>query len=169
MRNTEYWIKNLSLLPHPEGGYYKEVYRAGETINSNVLPTRFTGDRVFSTSIYFLLVEGNFSAFHRIKSDEIWHFHDGYPINIYVIGNNGRLEIHTLGIQPHKGHFPQITIPANLWFASESTGKYSLAGCSVSPGFDFCDFELADRDTLLNLYGEHRSVIEQFTRPNIVN
>ncbi len=163
MRDAHYWINHLNLLPHPEGGYYKEVYRSGEEINKESLPDRFQGTRAFSTSIYFLLEKGDFSAFHRIKSDEVWHFYDGAPISIYVIDNEGALTIHKLGLSPDKGITPQLTIPANHWFASESTGNFSLVGCTVAPGFDFIDFEMADRNSLINLYTEHREIIEKYT------
>jgi predicted cupin superfamily sugar epimerase len=164
MKNASYWINSLNLLPHPEGGYYKETYRSSGKIKDSSLPTNFIGNRAFSTAIYFLLEKGNFSAFHRIKSDELWHFYDGDPIAIHVINNNGILTTHMLGKQPDKGIFPQITIPANSWFASESIGNYSLAGCTVSPGFDFNDFEMADRNKLIGLHSKHISIIEKFTR-----
>jgi len=164
MKNASYWINSLNLLPHPEGGYYKETYRSLGEIKDNTLPNRFNGSRAYSTAIYFLLEKGNFSAFHRIKSDELWHFYDGDPIAIHVITNNGTLTTHMLGKQPHKGYFPQIVIPANTWFASESIGNFSLAGCTVSPGFDFKDFEMADRNTLIGLHEEHSNIIKQFTR-----
>lgn len=163
MRDANYWIDNLDLLPHPEGGYFKEAYRSSEEIEQGSLPHRFKGNRAFSTSIYFLLGKGGFSAFHKIKSDEIWHFYDGDSISIYVIDNNGILTIHELGLFPDKGIMPQATIPANNWFAAETTGNFSLVGCTVAPGFDFNDFEMADRNELIELHGEHREIIEHFT------
>ncbi len=164
MRNATYWINSLNLLPHPEGGYYKETHRSSEGIKNKSLPKRFSGNRSFSTAIYFLLSKGNFSAFHRIKSDELWHFYDGAPVSIHVIDTEGILTTHKLGVEPHQGLSPQITIPANSWFASESTGDFSLVGCTVSPGFDFNDFELADRESLINIFKNHIKVITQFTR-----
>ena len=162
--DSAYWINRLDLLPHPEGGYYKETYRSTEEIISSALPKRFLGNRKLSTAIYFLLEKGNFSAFHRIKSDEIWHFYDGSPVLIHTIDSKGILTTYKLGNLASEGVFPQITIPANTWFASESIGNFSLVGCTVSPGFDFSDFEMADRKSLINLYAEHRAIIEQFTR-----
>ena len=164
MRTAEYWINNLNLLPHPEGGYYKESYRSEEEIIGSELPSRFGGNRAISTAIYFLLIKGNFSAFHKIKSDEIWHFYDGDPIAIHVINNMGDLSTKILGLQVDDGQLPQITIPANTWFASKSTGDFSLAGCTVAPGFDFADFEMADREVLINLYQRHQELIKEFTR-----
>lgn len=164
MRDASFWVKHLNLLPHPEGGYFKEVYKSDEVIKKNSLPDRFSGDRAFSTSIYFLLEKNDFSAFHKIKSDEVWHFYDGDTIAIYVIDNEGELTVHKLGLSPDKGIMPQITIPANTWFASESTGSFSLVGCTVSPGFDFNDFEMGNRNTLFNNYPEHREIITRYTR-----
>ena len=164
MKDSAYWINSLGLLPHPEGGFYKETYRSNEEITNNALPDRFSGNRSFATAIYFLLEEGNFSAFHKIKSDEIWHFYDGSPVLIHTIDNDGTLITYKLGNSPIDGVFPQITIPANTWFASESTGNFSLVGCTVSPGFDFNDFEMANRKMLVNLFEKHRAIIEKFTR-----
>ncbi len=164
MRSAQHWIKHLNLITHPEGGYYKEVYKSDEGVTKESLPDRFPGDRAFSTSIYFLLEKGDFSAFHRIKSDEVWHFYDGDPVSIYVIHNNGKLTTHRLGLLPENGILPQVMIPANNWFASESAGTFSLVGCTVSPGFDFIDFEMGNRDGLIKKYAKHSEIIEQFTR-----
>lgn len=164
MRNAEYWIKHLNLLPHQEGGYFKEVYRSNEQILKSSLPDRFSNNRVFSTSIYFMLKKGDFSAFHKIKSDELWHFYDGAPVSIHVINDNGILTTYKLGLLPEKNIMPQVTIFANQWFAAESMGDFSLVGCTVAPGFDFNDFEIAERHKLANLYKEHVKIIEQFTR-----
>ena len=164
MRDAQYWINHLDLLPHPEGGHFKEVYRSDEKIKRSALPGRFPDDRAFSTSIYFLLQKREFSAFHKIKSDEVWHFYDGDPVSITMIDDKGKLTTYKLGLSPHKGIMPQVTIPANNWFASETTGNFSLVGCTVSPGFDFDDFEMADRDLLISQNGEHREIIERLTR-----
>ncbi|MAE08183.1 MAG: hypothetical protein CL661_05420 [Bacteroidetes bacterium] len=169
MRNAQYWIKNLDLIPHKEGGYFREVYRSHEQILKCSLPDRFTDNKVFSTSIYFMLEKSDFSAFHKIKSDEIWHYYDGDPITIYVIDNNGKLNTYQLGLSPENNIMPQITIYANQWFAAETMGDFSLVGCTVSPGFDFHDFEIAERNELIGLYKEHRKIIEQFTRSSTVN
>lgn len=164
MTTAKYWIKNLNLLPHPEGGFYKESYRSSEIIPHNYMPNRFDGDRAFSTAIYFLLEKGNFSAFHRIKSDEIWHFYDGDSVAIYEINNKGIFTKHILGKQIDKGELLQIVIPANSWFASESTGNFSLVGCTVAPGFDFNDFEMAKQNILINQFEQHQNIIKKFTR-----
>jgi predicted cupin superfamily sugar epimerase len=163
MNKSDDWIEQLALIKHPEGGYYKETYRASLTVSGDALPEHFGGERVFSTSIYYLLEAGDRSLFHRIKSDEIWHFYDGFPLVLMVITPEGKLKRETLGLNPEDGLFPQISVPAGHWFAARSLGAYTLVGCTVSPGFDFADFELADRKTLLTLFPHHRKVVEQFT------
>ena len=159
-------IIKFQLAPHPEGGWYKENYRAAGTIPHNVLPNIFTGDRSFSTAIYFLLEQGNFSAFHRIQSDECWHFYAGGPLVIYVINDDGSLEKITLGSNILQGETFQYVVPAGCWFASAPAGgtDYSFVGCTVAPGFDFEDFELAERDALIEQYPQHADVITILTR-----
>lgn len=154
----EYWIANLNLLPHPEGGFYKEVFRSERKMKTA------KGMRSVTTSIYYLLPSGEFSAFHRLTSDETWYFHDGYPIELFVISPGGKLTNYLVGPAPGESIYPQCTIPANHWFAARSTGKYTLAGCSVSPGFDFADFEMADRSELLETFPQHAELIRRFTR-----
>ena len=96
MLSTDLLIKKYSLQPHPEGGWYKETYRSDEIITAAALPERFRGNRSYSTAIYFLLEQGNFSAFHRIKSDECWHFYAGDPLEVYTLDKTGSLEVITL-------------------------------------------------------------------------
>lgn len=159
-------IKHYNLQPHPEGGFYKEVYRSKESIAANALPERFTGDRNFSTAIYFLLEQGNFSAFHKIKSDECWHFYAGGCLEIFMIDETGNLDTIKLGSNfLNKENF-QFVVPANCWFASTPAAGVSFAfvGCTVSPAFDFADFELAKRDELIKLYPQHKSIITKLTQ-----
>src|SRR5687768_5169331 len=111
-------VKRYNLVPHPEGGYYRETYRSVETIPQAVLPKRFKGTRNYSTAIYFLLEQGNFSAFHRIQSDECWHFYSGGTLLIYVIHLNERFETVKLGSDFQSGAVFQVVIPAGCWFAS---------------------------------------------------
>jgi predicted cupin superfamily sugar epimerase len=143
--DAAYWIKKLHLINHAEGGYYRETYRSPLTVNKNDLPKNFQGDRNFSTSIYFLLEEKEFSAFHRIASDELWHFYAGNSLVIYEIEQDGKLIEHKLGNDPGNGESFQTMISAGNWFGSRlaNANGYALAGCTVSPGFDFEDFELA--------------------------
>ncbi len=154
------------LLPHPEGGYYKETYRSKEEIEVDALPARFNGNRSFSTAIFFLLVKGNFSAFHRIQSDETWHFYAGQSLNIFVIHENGELETIQLGDDIANGQTFQATVPAGAWFASvpaEGT-HFSFVGCTVAPGFDFIDFELAQSVQLIELHPQHAELIAKLCR-----
>jgi hypothetical protein len=160
------WIEQYQLQPHPEGGWYKETYKSSETIAAGALPERFTGSRSFSTAIYFLLEQGNFSAFHRIKSDECWHFYAGDPLEVFVLHQDGKLEVITLGSDIVNEQLFQYVVPANCWFASrpakEST--YCFVGCTVAPGFDFADFEMAKANELSALHPQHADVIKELCR-----
>ncbi|MBX2931042.1 MAG: cupin domain-containing protein [Chitinophagaceae bacterium] len=159
-------IEKYQLLPHPEGGFYKETYRSAEFIQKNALPERFSGDRHFSTAIYFLLEQGNFSAFHKIKSDECWHFYTGQSLLVYIITPTGALQIIRLGSNVEQGEVFQYVVPANCWFASEPAPEtdFSFVGCTVAPGFDFTDFELANATTLALQYPQHESIIKRLCR-----
>ena len=160
------WISKLNLKPHPEGGFYNEVFRSDEILLNTAIDNRYGGSRTVSTSIDFLLTGNQFSAFHKIKSDELWHFYDGSPINLYLISEDGNLEIKKLGINISENEVPQITIPKNIWFAAEPIDKesFSLVGCTVAPGFDYKDFELGERKLLTKSFPQHIELINQFTR-----
>jgi len=164
--DAAYWIEKLQLIKHAEGGYYRETYRSSLTVNKNQLPESFHGDRNFSTSIYFLLEEKEFSAFHRIASDEQWHFYAGNCLNIYEIAADGKLTEHKLGNNLQNVESFQIVIKAGSWFASSlANGEgYALVGCTVSPGFDFEDFELAEREILIREFPQHEDLIRKLTR-----
>ena len=167
MLTPQQLIHQYALQPHPEGGWYKETYRSKELITATALPERFNSDRAFATAIYFLLEQGNFSAFHKIKSDECWHFYAGGPLQVYVLQPGGVLDIITLGDNISEGQLFQYVVPANCWFASRPSpsASFSFVGCTVSPGFDFEDFELADATTLSAIYPKHAAIIKQLTRP----
>ncbi len=159
-------VKKYEMLSHPEGGWFKETYRSEEKINETALPERFSEKRSMSTAIYFLMEKGNFSAFHRIKSDECWHFYAGQTLLIYVLDNAGNLEIVKLGNNIEKGECFQFVVPANYWFASRPSDEsdFSFVGCTVAPGFDFADFELAFADDLSLEYPQHKSTIDSLCR-----
>lgn len=165
MHTSKYWIEKLDLLPHPEGGWYKETYRSEGKIPQSVLPAGFSGDRVYSSAIYYLLDHHNFSAFHKINSDETWHYYTGNSaIEIISIEHN-KLVKQLLGDQLKNGESFQVTVPANCWFAARlvySSG-FALAGCTVAPGFNFDDFVLAD-EKLLDEYPEFKSEIKPLIR-----
>jgi uncharacterized protein len=162
-------VDTYSLEPHPEGGFYKELYRSAQTISSAALHHKFEGDRNYCTSIYFLLTSANFSGFHRIKQDEVWHFYAGHPLTVHVIDTNGHYKAHVVGFDLKEGLAPQLVVPAGAWFASSvnvsnAEVAYSFVGCTVAPGFDFRDFELADRDELIAAYPQHEEIITKLTR-----
>jgi predicted cupin superfamily sugar epimerase len=164
--NEEYWIKKLRLEKHPEGGWFKEVYRAVEEIKKEYLHERYSGARHHSTSIYFLLTSGTFSAFHRIKSDELWHFYTGSPVTVYMIDDSGNYSEIKMGANGEDGEVFQCVIPKGVWFGAKvnAVDSFTLVGCTVAPGFHFDDFELAGRDDLLKKYTQHKEIIERLTR-----
>jgi len=166
MKDAQYWVDKLAMQKHPEGGYFKETYRAAEVIAKTGLPSRYSGKRNFATAIYYLLVENDFSAFHRIKSDETWHFYHGTGLELFEIDSAGNLEKILLGPHPDSDMQFQYTIAAGNWFASSVFEKkgYALMGCTVAPGFDFNDFELADANTLASSFPEHEAIIKALTR-----
>lgn len=162
----QHLIHHYQLQPHPEGGWYVQTYRSGESIAAAALPARFGGDRVFSTAIYFLLEQGNFSAFHRIKSDECWHFYSGDPLEVLILQPDGVLNTVWLGPDIFKGQVFQYVVPAGCWFASRPAAgsRYSFVGCTVAPGFDFADFELAKADELAMEYPLYAGLIRSLCR-----
>lgn len=129
----------LGLIPHPEGGYYGEVHRS----NTTVEPRDGRGPRAALTTIYFLLAAGAVSRWHRVQSDEVWHFYEGAPLDLWIASPDGeQVKQHRLG-PLDGGQRPVGTVPAGWWQAARSTGAYTLVGCTVGPGFDFTDFALA--------------------------
>jgi predicted cupin superfamily sugar epimerase len=165
MSDAEQWIQTLQLRPHPEGGWFREVYRSEETISPQGLPRRFSGERHFSTAIYFLLNEKEFSAFHRIKQDEIWHFYDGNALTIHMIDPSGNYSAVKLGRNPSEGESLLVVVKAGWLFGATVNGEnsFGLVGCTVAPGFDFDDFEMPSRAELLDQYPQHKEIIEGLT------
>ena len=163
-KDAQYWIHHLGLSPHPEGGYYRVTYKSDLTIVRSALPSSYQGDRSASTAIYFLLDEGNFSAFHRIASDEVWHFYAGSSLVVYVIDPEGNYSELHLGSD--EGEEFQAVVKAGCWFASRvrDAAGFALVGCTVAPGFDFADFELGVRSELIRAFPAHRKLIEELTR-----
>lgn len=162
MRSASYYINKLNLQAHPEGGYFAETYRSADTIDSDALPQSFDGDRNISTAIYFLLEGHQFSAFHRIKSDELWHFYTGIPLLVYIIHPDGELETLKIGNDLDDDCNFQGIVKAGCWFASRPINEqgFSLVGCTVAPGFDFSDFEMADGD-LIKQFPQHSELISK--------
>jgi len=163
---AEYWIERLRLEAHPEGGYFRQTYVSEVVIGREVLPAGFAGARAAATAIYFLLEGENFSAFHRLRSDELWHFYAGASLAVHVIDGDGRSSEIRLGSDVGAGEVFQAVVKAGRWFASEVRDRksWALVGCTVAPGFDFEDFEMAKRAELVRQYPEHRDLIERLTR-----
>lgn len=163
-QSAEYWINKLSLQKHPEGGYFKETYRSSEVIEMSALPNRYNDDRSVSTAIYFMITSDSHSKFHKVNSDEIWFYHAGGTAKIVAIDENGNLIEHKFGTNLDNQESPQVLVPKNTWFAAFVTsGEYVLLSCTVAPGFDFSDFELAKRDYLVSQYPEHSKLINELT------
>jgi hypothetical protein len=156
------YVNSLQLLPHPEGGFYKEMYRSAESF----IPTGFTEERHYCTAIYFLIEKFNFSALHRIKSDETWHFYAGQALEVIEIDSAGVLRQTLIGAELAEGEVFQYTVPAGHWFGSRvrKGGDFSLVGCTVAPGFDFRDFEMAERERLVFEFPQHEQLIREMTR-----
>ncbi|MEF3067328.1 cupin domain-containing protein [Pandoraea apista] len=159
-------VTSLGLQPHPEGGHYRETYRASGKIAAQALPDGFSGARNISTAILYLLEADDFSAFHRIRSDEIWHFHLGGTLRIHEIAPDGKLTTTCLGADVAAGEQLQHVVPAGHWFAAQPapSTRYSLVGCTVAPGFAFEDFELAVPAALAAQWPAHRVLIERLAR-----
>lgn len=158
------WVEELGMQQHPEGGWFAEVYRSAGFITQQALPGH-KGARPYMTSIYFMLPPGEISRFHRLKSDEIWYFHAGGSLVIHQIDSEGRYFAAKLGQNIAAGEQMQVIVQAGSWFGAETTSsEAALVGCAVAPGFDFADFELADRQVLLAGFGAHAAIIERLTK-----
>lgn len=149
-------IQHLQLQPHPEGGWYAETYRSAQSIHN--------GKRQLLTSIYFLLTSENVSRFHRIKSDELWYFHEGSAVSVHTLDENGHT-IHRLGANFEKGEQPYLLVKAHTIFGSslDTPNSYALVSCAVAPGFDFEDFELFSKESLMKDFPECEEIIGRLT------
>ena len=167
------WVEELNLERHIEGGYYNLFYKSSEKVVSirNKYKDNVTNERAAGTSIYFLLEKNDFSAWHKLKSDEIWHFYDGKSaLNIHTISKDGQHQVEILGHPTlAKDASFQLLVKAETWFAAELQDKssFSLVGCSVFPGFEYQDFILADRGKLTLEYPKHSEIIKQLTHEKI--
>ena len=152
-------VSALGLAPHPEGGFFREMFRAPLTVSAP------QGVRAASTAIYFLLPAGSFSALHRVRSDEVWHHYDGDPVELYTLRDDGEAQVVRLGRDLARGDRPQVVVPAGLWQAAVPVGdRFALCGCTVAPGFDFADFEMPARALLLQRFPAVRELVERLTR-----
>jgi len=159
-------VLSLQLQRHPEGGWYRETWRASESIPASALPSRFAGERMHRTAIYYLLEGTDFSALHRICSDELWHFHAGTTLLIHIIDLEGQHRVERLGDDLERGDRFQVVVPHGCWFGAtpEDPAGFALVGCTVAPGFDFADFEIGNQNDLSQRFPQHRAVIERLTR-----
>lgn len=168
MKSAGYWIEKLQLQPHPEGGFFRQTFKSDLSVGQNANRAGEPGAnlRAASTAIYFLLEGENFSALHRLRSDEVWHFYAGAPLKVEVIEPDGRQHSIQLGTDPDAGEWPQAVVRAGCWFGSHVADwkSWALVGCTVAPGFEFEDFELARREELTARYPQHRGLIERLTR-----
>ncbi|WP_288221351.1 cupin domain-containing protein [uncultured Clostridium sp.] len=156
MKSAEYYIKNLEMEKHIEGGYFKESFVSVDEVRS---------DKKLWSSIYFLLETGEVSNFHRLQSDELWYYHDGEALTIYMISPEGELITSQLGNNIENGERPQVLVSKGYIFGSAMNNDgYALVGCMVSPAFEYDEFELFDREYLLNLYPQHKETIIKLTR-----
>jgi predicted cupin superfamily sugar epimerase len=163
MLQADQVIEVLGLSPHPEGGFFKETFRSELRVGSGAHP----GARSASTSIYFLLRSDDFSALHRVRSDEVWHHYAGDSLELHQIDGGGRWQLTRLGAALERGERPQAVVPAGwLQAARPRPGPhgYALCGCTVAPGFEFADFEMPARAQLTAQFPEHAELVRAFTR-----
>lgn len=160
MKTAQYYIEKLEMEPHVEGGYFKECLLSKDTLEH-----KKDANRNLWSSIYFLLQKGEVSHFHRLESDEVWYFHDGSALTIYMISPDGELTMPKLGLDVEKGELPQILVPKGYIFGSAQEEEgYSLVGCMVAPSFRYEEFYLYERQELLQKYPEYTDVILKLTR-----
>ncbi len=161
-------IELYKMVPlEPEGGFFKETYKDKSTYSD--LPAPFTGRRPYSTAIYYLLPKGAVSLLHRIASDEVWHFYLGGPMTIVQISPDGNLQSVVLGQNLLQGEVVQHVVPAGHWFGGfpNCETDFAFVGCTVAPGFDYTDFEMANRDELLRRYPQHKEMVETLTQTSV--
>lgn len=164
---TEEVIALFDLKPHFEGGYFRETYRSDEAIVDTALPERYGGQRDISTCIYYLLTAGNFSAFHRLQGEEIFHFYLGDPVVMVQLLPDGDVHEIMMGNDVLAGEQVQVIVPRGVWQASylKDGGEWALLGCTVAPGFDIADYEHGDWEALIRQYPSHHAHIMKLTRP----
>ena len=163
--DASHWIAALGLAPHPEGGFFRETWRAPETVERRGLPGRFPAARALGTAIVYLLRAGDHSRFHRLRADEVWHLYDGGPLHLHVLEPGAGYRRLTLGRDVARGESPQCVIPHGAWFGAEPAEgvAFTLAGCTVTPGFEYEDFELGEREALLAAFPAHHALVERLT------
>jgi uncharacterized protein len=166
MNTAEYWVQHLNLIPHPEGGFFREIYRSSISVEKKMLPLGYKDSRRLATSIYYLLRSEDISHFHRLRSDELWYYHFGSGVRIVIIDQEGHKQTKLLGPKIEKAEHMQVLIPAGTIFGAEviDSDSFSLIGCAVTPGFEFEDFEMFNKEDLLQAYPKQAEIIEKFGR-----
>jgi predicted cupin superfamily sugar epimerase len=173
MMTTQAWITRLSLVPHPEGGHYRETYRAAFQVRPEAAPDNApaTEPTASCTSIHYLLQDADYSGFHRIAYPELWYHHDGEPLTIHEIDAAGEYRARTLG--KGEGQHLSLVVEPGVWFAAEllpaSAGtsfsnRFALVSCAVAPAFDFAKFEMVRRDAMIVQYPRHAEVLRRLCR-----
>lgn len=157
-------IRRFDLQPHPEGGFFREIYRSQIVLDHPAAPAK--SPRNCSTLIYYLLSEPQFSAFHRVKwSDEIWHLYAGGPLELHLIDDQERYRVVTL-TSPLADGEPSAVVPAGWWQAARLPAgtPWAFGGCTVAPGFDFADFEMPQLEELVERFPQHEEVLRPLAR-----
>jgi predicted cupin superfamily sugar epimerase len=167
MLTVETLRRILGLVPHPvEGGYFAETYRSADHIPASGLPSRYGAARAASTAIYYLLTPDTFSAMHRLASDEIFHFYLGDPVEMLQLHPDGSHRVVLIGPDLEAGQRPQVIVPRHIWQGARLIpgGRHALLGTTVAPGFDYTDYETAQRPHLLTTHPQARNLITALTR-----
>jgi hypothetical protein len=167
MQKADFWIRQLGLERHPEGGWYRETYRSSGSYDFGAA-SPFGSPRSFATSIYYLLEQGDRSRLHRINSDELWYFHAGSPLEVHLFPETGTPSSFTLGDSPDDGQMLHSWVPAGCSFGAcmkepAAEGDFSLVSCVVAPGFDFRDFSFTSKEELIDRFPDHDKTITALT------
>jgi uncharacterized protein len=165
MITAEDLIRRLNLIPHPEGGYYRETYRCPEKLPRTALAARYDSARAAGTAIYYVLTAETYSRLHRLRSDEIYHFYLGDPVTMLHLCPDGTTRELVLGSNILRGELSQVVIPRDVWQGSFVCpgGRFALLGATVAPGFDFADYEAGERADLLRRYPAQKELITRLT------
>ncbi|MBM4158449.1 MAG: cupin domain-containing protein [Ignavibacteria bacterium] len=164
-KRAQFLIRKLKLIKHPEGGYYSEVHRSAEIILPECLPRRYKTKRNYITSIFYMLEGTDYSAFHFLKTDELWHFYEGFPVTIYIINKDGKLTKIILGNNLYKGEKHFYVTQRGTWYALalNNPESYALLGCTLSPGFEYEDMKFGKKTDLIKKFPRHKLLIRKYS------
>lgn len=160
------WIDHLSMRLHPEGGWFSESYTKAPLFLPTLSSQYYSSERRLYSSIYYLLEEGDFSAFHQLETDEMWHHYQGGVLRVFMIDSSGSLTVRRLGGDAAGGAVFQLLVPHHTWFAvePEAGSGFALCGCTLTPGYSDEDFRMAKRDELIEIFPLHSDLIKRLTR-----